>query len=363
VGLIIGRMNATKASKVRNWMIATGREMEWRAADARLVLSGFPAGQRDIVAAKEFEKEHDIAVASGSSPAPTPGPGSGPDSAVAAVAPVGAGRRVHVENLGNGDQVDVTALYDSIVAAEKEAYRDGETGAGLVGVGHGDGRGGRDIESPRDAEHGLRQRSWDGSVEIPEGEAAQHVEGRSRGRGAGRRAARDGAGGSGGRPRAAKAPAKSRVEPAEPPSSSLEDADFEAEDGEGDEWNDDSDEEVEVVEDTRPRVIDRAPVSARTAFQWVFDNVGDDSLESDDAPSEGAWQLLCAIRSDKNLKRDFYKQYAQKMMSLKDADRNERIRDDDREQIRIIDDLIRLRERAVLQTSAQGNAEQSALAS
>ena len=97
---------------------------------------------------------------------------------------------------------------------------------------------------------------------------------------------------------------------------------------------------------TPTQVAPQVRVSTRQAFEWVFENFGRKGVEETDAPSHGAWMLLKGIETNDDLKRDFYRQCAQRMMSVKESER-ERYRDDNRELKQVINDLIEARGRAI----------------
>lgn len=94
--------------------------------------------------------------------------------------------------------------------------------------------------------------------------------------------------------------------------------------------------------------------SVREDFQWVFYNLANrETLKREDAPSDGAWYLLEAVNGDKDLKRDFLRQMAQRFLSLKDAEREQRYRDDGRETMTVINDLLAARERSIQPAGAK----------
>ena len=81
----------------------------------------------------------------------------------------------------------------------------------------------------------------------------------------------------------------------------------------------------------------KTPASAREVVQWVFDHMDISDVSVGSCPSSGAWSLLSACRSSKDLKREFYRQIWPKLLPTKShLEMEARYRDDGR-QLEIID--------------------------
>lgn len=104
-------------------------------------------------------------------------------------------------------------------------------------------------------------------------------------------------------------------------------------------------------------------VSERQVVRWVFENVAVADVGPEAAPCSGAWGLLDWIRKSPAAKSDFYRNVWGPMLRGASTDEQaERFTDDGREQIDLIDAVIRASEdAAILPSSAERLASEPAL--
>jgi len=92
---------------------------------------------------------------------------------------------------------------------------------------------------------------------------------------------------------------------------------------------------------------DKPSVTARAVVQWVFDHIDIKGVKPQDAPSAGAWSFLQRVRSYPDLLKEFYRTIWAKMLPTRsEIEARERFEDDGREQLHLIDQIQRARDRA-----------------
>lgn len=91
----------------------------------------------------------------------------------------------------------------------------------------------------------------------------------------------------------------------------------------------------------------KGPVSARAVVQWVFDNIDVADVKPEDAPSSGAWSFLVRVRTYPDLLKEFYRSIWAKMLPTRsEIEAREKFEDDGREQLHLIDQIQRARDKA-----------------
>lgn len=92
---------------------------------------------------------------------------------------------------------------------------------------------------------------------------------------------------------------------------------------------------------------DKPSVTARAVVQWVFDSIDIKDVRPEDAPSSGAWSFLQRVRTYPDLLKEFYRSIWAKMLPTRsEIEARERFEDDGREQIHLIDQIIKARDKA-----------------
>jgi hypothetical protein len=92
---------------------------------------------------------------------------------------------------------------------------------------------------------------------------------------------------------------------------------------------------------------DKPPVTARAVVQWVFDHIDIEDVKPEDAPSAGAWSFLQRVRTYPDLLKEFYRTIWAKMLPTRsEIEAREKFEDDGREQLHLIDQIQRARDRA-----------------
>ena len=116
----------------------------------------------------------------------------------------------------------------------------------------------------------------------------------------------------------------------------------------------DDEDELEIAPEPdrpRPEKIDRETFNQSFALQefdpvadirWVFHALGAEGLKPEDAPSPGAWHLLCSLLDDEIAQKSFYANTLAKILPNrstlnKDGERA----DDGREHFQLIERLLR----------------------
>ena len=91
----------------------------------------------------------------------------------------------------------------------------------------------------------------------------------------------------------------------------------------------------------------KAPVSARQVVNWVFDNIDVADVKPEDAPSSGAWSFLQRVRTYPDLLKEFYRSvWARMLPSRSEIEAREKFEDDGREQLHLIEQIQRARDKA-----------------
>ena len=92
---------------------------------------------------------------------------------------------------------------------------------------------------------------------------------------------------------------------------------------------------------------DKPSVTARAVVQWVFDHIDITDVKPEDAPSSGAWSFLQRVRSYPDLLKEFYRTIWAKMLPTRsEIEARERFEDDGREQLHLIEQIRRARDKA-----------------
>jgi hypothetical protein len=92
---------------------------------------------------------------------------------------------------------------------------------------------------------------------------------------------------------------------------------------------------------------DKPPVTARTVVQWVFDHIDITDVRPEDAPSSGAWSFLQRVRTYPDLLKEFYRSIWAKMLPTRsEIEAREKFEDDGREQLHLIEQIQRARDKA-----------------
>jgi len=60
--------------------------------------------------------------------------------------------------------------------------------------------------------------------------------------------------------------------------------------------------------------VDKPKSDMRAAVEWVFENLGLDDVQPEDAPSAGAWSMFEVYRVTNERKLEFYTQFAAKLL-------------------------------------------------
>ncbi|OQA04091.1 MAG: hypothetical protein BWY69_00109 [Planctomycetes bacterium ADurb.Bin401] len=92
---------------------------------------------------------------------------------------------------------------------------------------------------------------------------------------------------------------------------------------------------------------DKPPVTARAVVQWVFDHIDIADVKPEDAPSAGAWSFLQRVRTYPDLLKEFYRTIWAKMLPTRsEIEAREKFEDDGREQLHLIEQIQRARDKA-----------------
>ncbi len=87
--------------------------------------------------------------------------------------------------------------------------------------------------------------------------------------------------------------------------------------------------------------------SARQIVQWVFDSIDIEDCKPEDAPSAGAWSFLQRVRTYPDLLKEFYRSIWSRMLPNKsEIEALEKFEDDGRDQIHLIDQILRAKDKA-----------------
>ncbi len=91
----------------------------------------------------------------------------------------------------------------------------------------------------------------------------------------------------------------------------------------------------------------KPPVTARAVVQWVFDHIDITDVRPEDAPSSGAWSFLQRVRTYPDLLKEFYRSIWAKMLPTRsEIEAREKFEDDGREQLHLIEQIQRARDKA-----------------